>query len=365
MGLTFLHTADIHIGKPSKFNHLAGKFGKEKRQDIWSVFNRITDLCEQQQIDLLLISGDMFHSEYTQPRDGKRVADKLSKLTHTRTVIIAGNHDYIYNGSLYEILDWNHNVTILREDKFHSAYFEDLNVEVYGLSWHQPHYDSIPDEFNQSLERKRKNILLLHGDINQSSSTYMPFRSDEFVYKGFDYIGLGHVHQHNSINKRMAYPGTPEPLDFKETGDHGVIVGEINGLELKTQFIQMQNRHYNVVEFPVEPEMTTDDIITRLLQYVENEEKPKDYFRIMFTGYVDALIRIEDIYETVKNHFYYIELNTDNLNRDLDIEGIASENQDNIIGRYIQVMLEKEETEITKKALYYGIEAFLNEEVKS
>lgn len=45
----------------------------------------------------------------------------------------------------------------------------------------------------------------------------------------FSYIALGHIHKPAVLlENRMAYPGSPEPLDLTETGPHGYLTGEID-----------------------------------------------------------------------------------------------------------------------------------------
>ncbi|MBP5159895.1 MAG: metallophosphoesterase, partial [Lachnospiraceae bacterium] len=56
--IRFVHTADVHLGmSPDK----GCPWENKRRQDIWDTFGRIIDLCNSEEADLLLISGDLFH----------------------------------------------------------------------------------------------------------------------------------------------------------------------------------------------------------------------------------------------------------------------------------------------------------------
>ncbi len=86
--MKFIHIADVHLGVHPD----AGTAYTEKRpKEIWDTFERIIGICQKEQTDLLLIAGDLFHR---QPllRELKEAEPSFSALTHTKVVLIAGNH---------------------------------------------------------------------------------------------------------------------------------------------------------------------------------------------------------------------------------------------------------------------------------
>ena len=104
--MRFIHIADVHLGACPD----AGKAYTEQRpEEIWNTFEHIIRICQAEQTDLLLIAGDLFHR---QPllRELKEVDYLLSTLTHTKVVLIAGNHDYIRRDSYYRTFRWHDNV---------------------------------------------------------------------------------------------------------------------------------------------------------------------------------------------------------------------------------------------------------------
>src|SRR5690606_24811815 len=59
-----------------------------------------------------------------------------------------------------------------------------------------------------------------------------PFNSAELLAAGFDYTALGHYHRYSDIRDdrgmiRAAYGGIPVARGLDETGDHFVLLGEI------------------------------------------------------------------------------------------------------------------------------------------
>ena len=89
--MRFIHMADAHLGvQPDK-----GKpWSADREQEIKDTFVKVVQDAENKQVDLLLIAGDLFHMP---PSEGmlRDVDYILSKLTKTKTIMIAGNHDYM------------------------------------------------------------------------------------------------------------------------------------------------------------------------------------------------------------------------------------------------------------------------------
>lgn len=350
--MKFLHTADLHIGAKPDSNY---PWGEKREKEIIQSLHKIIDICNEQEVDLLLIAGDLFHR---QPliRELKEVNYCFSKLKKTRVVIIAGNHDYINNRSNYNGFEWEENVYMFSEPVMDSIYFEDINTEVYGLSYHQrfitePLYDTV---FPGCEERI--NILLAHG----GSEKDIPFDKEKLINSGFDYIALGHIHQPQIFGERMAYSGSPEPLDKTEIGKRGYIIGKIekNGetSAVSIVFTPCSAREYVKLEIPVQPDMTSG-ALTDLIKDKIRENGPQHIYLITLTGIRDADIRFErEDFVSLGNIIEFTDLTVP----DYDFEALYRENQDNIIGLYIKRIKEIQASEEVKiKALYYGMEALL------
>ena len=96
-------------------------------------------------------------------RELKEVNYLFSTLKKTKVVFIIGNHDYLKVDSYYLDFPWSENVTCLRGKECESVVFEDLDTEVYGLSYHtreikEPKYNDLQPEKKAGFS-----ILLGHG----------------------------------------------------------------------------------------------------------------------------------------------------------------------------------------------------------
>ena len=63
------------------------------RRNCGDTFAEVIDICEREQTDLLLIAGDLFHRQPLK-KELKEVDYYFSRLSRTKVVLIAGNHDF-------------------------------------------------------------------------------------------------------------------------------------------------------------------------------------------------------------------------------------------------------------------------------
>ncbi|MFH7450837.1 hypothetical protein RA279_28270, partial [Pseudomonas syringae pv. tagetis] len=76
----------------------------------------------------------------------------------------------------------------------------------------------------------RIQILMAHG----GDSSHLPMNFNSLELSPFSYIALGHIHKPRVVAEgKMAFCGSPEPLDLTETGPHGYFLGEIHPITKK------------------------------------------------------------------------------------------------------------------------------------
>ncbi len=86
--MRFLHTSDWHIGKPLR-NH--------RRDDEYvAALAEVLDIAKREQVDCVLVAGDIFDSVAPPPEAERIVFDFFRELIGARipAVVIAGNHDH-------------------------------------------------------------------------------------------------------------------------------------------------------------------------------------------------------------------------------------------------------------------------------
>lgn len=354
--IKFIHTADIHLGL--QFNNVS--FDKEKaiarRREIWSTFERIVKKSIDDNIDFLLIAGDLFEATYFTLGDMKRVRDTLATCTGVNVIISAGNHDFIDGKSLYNKVEWSPNVTIFNSD-LEKKVFKELNTIVYGYSWDRIEIRESLLLDNLSRDENMYEILILHGDIGISSN-YMPLDIKKLRDLNMDYIALGHIHKPNFFTEKIAYSGCPEPLDFGETGDRGIIIGTINKGVTKTELLPFSKRRFFRIDINLDNEMGYLDIINKIKE-INIGGCDLDFYRVNLQGYIDSDLNLTNLGDDLENYFYHIEI-IDNTEPDFDLDELENSNKDNIIGQFIYTMKSKGlENKTVKDSLHYGLSALL------
>jgi len=86
--LKILHTADWHLGK-----NLEGQSRMDEQEEFLNDFVKIV---EQNNIDLIMIAGDVYDNSNPPARAEKMFYDTLKRLSGNRerlTLVISGNHD--------------------------------------------------------------------------------------------------------------------------------------------------------------------------------------------------------------------------------------------------------------------------------
>ena len=349
--MKFIHTADIHWGMIPDSDK---PWGKKREQAIRLTFQEIIEDARDSRADLLLISGDLFHRQPL-ARDLKEVNYLFSTIPGTRVVIIAGNHDRIWKSSALLSFTWAPNVTFLMDENLSSVYFEELNTEVYGFSYHTAEITEAKADNISLPASRRTRILMLHG----GDAKHVPFDRNALAASPFSYIALGHIHKPEILlENRMAYAGSPEPLDMTETGPHGYFIGEIDttsGHVTSLQFKEVCQAQYIPLVVNVTPQTTN----TELSQIIADEIRKRganNIYRFRIRGMRDPDISFD--LDFLSGQWNIIEI-LDESEPQYDFHALFAEHPSDMIGFYIQALMKDDMSPVEKKALYYGIHALL------
>ena len=363
--MRFLHAGDVHLGAEPE----SGTFlGATRKKEIWEAFRDIIDICNREQIDLLLLPGDLFHG---QPllREVKEVDYLFGTLTHTRVVMCAGNHDCLLPSSHYYDVTFPEHVSFLMDSRADSVYLPELNTEVFGLSYDtkqigEARYDSL-----RINDAGRINILLAHGNIMCNDKS-IPLHCGVLESEGFDYVALGHIHNRVEVRGRIAYSGSLEPLNRGETGAKGFILGEIlkegtTPSHIEWKFVPHAKREYVPLSFPVTADTTELSICSELFALLRERGLQHMYLiTLSGTRAQEVVWNLESISAVlIKYGANVLEL-ADETMPDFQIDRLREQEQDNLVGRFIRRMDAVEEEKLRSLALQYGLQALLARDEK-
>jgi exonuclease SbcD len=345
--LRFVHIADVHLGlQPDR----GSSWSEDRGREIWKSLERVIAYIQKEEIELLLIAGDLFH---TQPllRELKELNYLFTTIPNCKIVMIAGNHDYIKRDSNYHTFTFHENVTLLKNREIESVYFPELNTEVYGLSYDRK---EIVEPLYQKTEPKyldRINILLAHG----GDAGHIPFTKSEMSENRFHYIALGHIHKPEIIvPDKAAYAGSLEPTDSNDTGRRGFILGELSKGRIRITQVFCNLRTYIPLNVSVSPVVTNLELQEKVRELIAGNGR-ENIYKIKIQGFKDTEVEFNQEALYLLGNVISVE---DESEPDYDFLRLEMSHRSSLIGRYISYFREHEE-DLSKEALFYGVQALL------
>ncbi|SIS61644.1 DNA repair exonuclease SbcCD nuclease subunit [Kroppenstedtia eburnea] len=375
---TFVHTADLHLDLP--FQGWKGKEGQgwARRQEQRRTFETIIGLVKERNAAFLLIAGDFLEHETASRSTAQWVIEQIRQIPGTCVLIAPGNHDPLRSDSFYKTLDWPSHVHIF-DSEWEELRYGEFSLRVYGkgfADYEEPEscLPAVPP-----LEEGERRIMLVHGTYSshRTESPYFPLCDQDLLPLELDYAALGHIHLpslHRLDNRRgtwICYPGSPESLRWKETGERTVTVGTFGMDGLHLERIAVQTRRYEVDQVDVQGCGTEDQVIRRILEKFPPGEERQACRRIHLCGRrpVDLSLQEEWILSQLEDAgFHYVEVEDETL-PDYDLDQIRE--QEGLAGLFVRKMEERidgadpGEADLLRQALYKGLDALMVEGSRS
>ncbi|OEK07340.1 exonuclease sbcCD subunit D [Flavivirga aquatica] len=262
--MKLLHTADWHLG------HRLHEHSQQEEQQLFLEW--LTTQIDTLQIDILLISGDIYDTGVPSTVSQKMYYDFLINLQKTNcshVVITGGNHDapgtinapkallqalsiHVVGKATEDIADEVFELTVREEQVIVAAvpYLRDQDIRraVAGET-----FDQITDRYKtalvnhyteaatycKTLQKENTPIIAMGHLFAIGGSTS---DSEQNIYVGtlghigaedfpetFDYVALGHLHRPQIVGEynHIRYSGSPNILSFSEIGyDKKIVVLE-------------------------------------------------------------------------------------------------------------------------------------------
>ncbi len=242
-----LVSADIHLGSPIRSAAMRNPdLGDHLKQASRDTFLRIVDLAISENVEVLVLAGDIFDND--QP-DLKSRAFLISKLARAAdagipTILIRGNHDALLDHRAHGDLGPN----------IHLLHKNEPSVEIGGVWFHGLSFDAahvsksfLPDY--PAPVTGRKNVGLMHTSLDGSPAhdPYAPCSEQDLMAHGYDLWCLGHIHapfERTSGPVLAVMPGIPQPRHFGErTG------GTVAIVELDDDMPKIERHHVGHLRF--------------------------------------------------------------------------------------------------------------------
>ena len=293
--IRLLHFADLHVGMEN-YGRLDPATGVNRRVlDFLCRFDELIDYGLEREVDLVIFAGDAYKRRNPSPTYQRAFARRVKRLADAGVpvVLLVGNHDLptmVQRASsvdIFRTLDVP-NVVVGRVEDIHHIETRRGPVQVATVPYpvrqrllaHDEYRGLSIEELDKVLEHTvTKNIeamaamldpeipAVLTAHLTVSGATFGSERSvmigrDAVILKSaladpaWDYVALGHVHKHQSLNDGgyppVVYSGSLERIDFGEEGQpKGFCWVELARGETAWEFVEVDARPFVTVRADV------------------------------------------------------------------------------------------------------------------
>lgn len=354
-----LHAADFHLD--SAFGALPEERSRQRRQESRQLVARMVDYANGHQVQLMLLSGDLFDGERVYTETLEEVAAALGRFCG-HVLIAPGNHDFYGPRSPYTKVLWPGNVHIFTSEQLEKVEFPQYGCTVYGAAFTAQEMG----EMQQTLPRgdAAVKLLVLHGDVGAAGSRYRTITTQWLAQSGVDYAALGHVHEFRGVQKAgqtsYAYAGCPEGRGFDELGEKGFLMGEVGEGTVQLQFIPFAKRRYQILQVDVS-EGAADTAVKETLRHAK-----EDICRVVLTGACETQPDTAALEQQLADCAWQLEIR-DETRRKEDIWQHRGE--DSLRGLFLDELRAQYETAdsegrtMIEQAVRYGLAAMENREL--
>lgn len=401
--IKLLHTADLHFG--IKFLGF-GEKGKELRQAVQEVLKRIVDLALRENVDLVLMAGDLFDSNTVSKKLVDYAISELKRLGDIPVCILPGTHDSYDRSSVYRRVEFQDvsNIHIFTDkphmphsntkdngenppspplikggkggflDETNSIIFPELDLTIYGRANLANTGSDSPISGLIKSDETKYHVAMAHGEIaieGKYAGDYYPIELKDIAESKMDYIALGHWHRLMDFSQgdvKAFYCGVPETLSFDEREDSGcVLLVELDDSVVNVKKERVGKYVWKTLNLDVEDYDSDDELISEI-----SKSSDTDVLLRVNIGGVQRLeidFDEEHIAGGLEDKFFHVEIRWDDLKIVPDSLSLDAYPETTVPGQFLRLMLkrieESDETEkpVLQEALHLGFALLKGKEV--
>lgn len=307
--IRILHFADAHIDIANYGRHDPESALPVRVMDFLASLDQIVDRAVEERVDLVLFAGDAYKDRNPQPTFQREWGRRMMRLSEAGipTLLLVGNHDVSPTaGRAHTLQEYD----TLKVPNLHVASrIERLGPEILGVNLQVIAVPWVSRSAIMTREdiagRKVEEILhILESRVGEAIEKLIAqaepdtplvlsahagvqgarYGSERAVMLGhdlvlggaivgdkrLDYVALGHIHKHQSLNDDrhppIVYPGSIERIDFGEAKEQkGFVLAEVSRGHTNWQFVPLKTRPFIDVEIET-PSADTfmQDVISQL-----------------------------------------------------------------------------------------------------
>ena len=371
--LKIIHTSDLHIG--AKF----GTFGEKaeaQRKAILNALAKIVDMAIERSAHIVLISGDLFDSNFPSRVSVDFVKNQLKRLNDAKihAAILPGTHDCLSQDSIYKRERFGAEmpfVFVFDDASVTQKEFPDIDLTLFAKPNTANKSTESPTAFLESSVKSastKYKVAMAHGSVQiegKAAADDMPITLREISSSGIQYLALGHWHgcQEFSFGSTIAwYAGSPE-ITYQEgkggLGQGYAVFVEIDNGAVKAEPARVSEKELKEIDIDMQIYENMDNVCHE----IEKSAGPNVILRANIFGFSDAagLIDAEKIEDDFRDKFFSISVKDGTA---LKIGEITGQNypEELVIGQFVRIMRAKidgetdaEKRRILEEALQIGV----------
>lgn len=316
--MKLIHTSDWHIGQTLH------QYSRDDEHKYF--FNQLKNIILEEEPDVLIVSGDIFHSATPTVVSQRLYYHTLVELSRLhddlQIIVVAGNHDSPSRLEAPRELWEAFNVTVIGGLDFYKEFNESelsydaskiqipikRHDEIVGWVLAVPFinagnypplkendtysnrvlsfYFNLNNNLKQSVQFNENHSVVATGHFMMSgvnSNSYNKMigalesvaKEDILSLKEIDYWALGHVHHPQFVGENMRYSGSPFALTFNEIYPHSVTVVDIDNHNVDIKIREIEPL-IPVVDFPSKPNsyddaLSVEEVLDNIEKVLDNE----------------------------------------------------------------------------------------------
>ncbi len=335
--LRFLHCSDIHLDTP--FIGLTAEKSEERRRVLRSSFMRMMQYVRDSKINVVLMSGDIFDTEYATNTTAEVLIREFKNCPDTVFIISPGQHDYYNENPIYSSGRLPKNCFVFSSDKLSRFDFEEYNVTVYGWAFMESSLTENPLMDRQVDDASRVNLVCAYADLDgKVGSERCPVAIADIKRFGADYYALGSRHEASRFSSasgsKYSYCGSLESTGFDEPGLGGVNLISVTysdgELSIENKKMAFGHVRFETEQLDITGVNTSNEIISRISRMISNKKYDSETaLRVELIGYVDPRFSVPLNMENDAFGLYFFNVidktlplyGTESLKRDMTVKG--------------------------------------------
>lgn len=371
--MKLIHTSDWHLGQTLH------QYSRDDEHKYF--FNQLKDIILEEEPDVLIVSGDIFHSATPTVVSQRLYYHTLVELSRLhddlQIIVVAGNHDSPSRLEAPRELWEAFNVTVIGGLDFYKEFNESelsydaskiqipvkRHDEIVGWVLAVPFinagnypplkendtysnrvlsfYFNLNNNLKQSVQFNENHSVVATGHFMMSgvnSNSYNKMigglesvaKEDILSLNEIDYWALGHVHHPQFVGENMRYSGSPFALTFNEIYPHSVTVVGIDNHNVDIKIREIEPL-IPVVDFPSKPNsyddaLSVEEVLDNIKEVLDNECYVRLHVKSVLALSDVTNAKIMDVFEERKAKYCGVQVylpenksdNSENLIRTID-----------------------------------------------